>query len=116
MSAEVEIRFLKRKLPTMNIKWELMPAVGQIISASISEDEAKKIISNLRDALLKKAGVNFPKMVFSVASKLRGGMRVVVVMSLLREIFGDEMADDSGGGGKSYNPFSTKPKPPGRGI
>lgn len=112
-----EIAFVNRKLFNNKVKWEALPAKSEIISPPLSESEAKNVVSSLKDAFSKKALVVFNKMVFTVSSKLRGGTRVVVSINLLREFFGGEIDGDFGGGGKSYNPYSNQPKPPGgRGV
>ena len=106
---EAEIRFLNRKLFMMNIKWEPLVAMSQIVTAAIPDEEARSIVNKLRETLIKKAGVQFPKMVFSMPSKLKGGTRVIIAVSLLRDFFSDEIDGWSGGGGRRYNPLSTRP-------
>jgi hypothetical protein len=92
-------------------------AKSELISPILTEQEAKNIVAALKDALGKKAVVLFHKIVFTMSSKLRGGMRVVISINLLREVFGGEIdGDTGGGGGKGYNPLTNKPKPPGRGV
>lgn len=114
MTFESEKAFLNRKLPTNNVNWEVLPALSQLISPPLAEQEAKNIVSQLKDALGKKCAIVFHKMVFSANSKLRGGMRVVVSVSLLREFFAGEIDGGGGGGGRGLNPLQTNPKP-GRG-
>lgn len=111
-----EIAFINRKLSNNKVKWEALAAKSEIISPSLSEMEAKNIISALKDALGKKSLAVFHKMIFTVSSKLRGGTRVVISINLLREIFANEIDGDIGGGGKGYNPLTNQPKPPGRGV
>jgi len=110
---ENEKAFLNRKLVTKKIEWEIVPALSQLISPPLPENEIKEIISQFRDVLGKKAAVVFPKMVFSVNSKLRGGLRVVVAIGLLREFFGAEIDGGGGGGGRRLNPLQTNPRPGG---
>jgi len=104
-----EIAFLNRKLLTTKIKWEILPAVSQIVSPPLTDSETKSIISRLKDALGRKASAQFHKMVFSATSKLRGGTRVIILVPLLREIFANEIDPYGGGGGRGYNPLSTRP-------
>jgi len=127
-----EINFIKRRIPTTKVDWKALPAVSQIASPSMSSAETQKIVAALKDALeklmqnkmklLAEQGVGrtaneiFGKMVSSVTSKLSGGSRVIIFVNVLRDVFGGEIDGDFGGGGKSYNPFSNKPKPPGRGV
>ncbi len=111
-----EIAFINRKLPNNKVKWETLIAKSEIISPPLSEVEAKTIVSALKDALSKKSLVVFHKMIFTVSSKLRGGTRVVISISILRDIFASEIDGDAGGGGKGYNPRTNQPKPPGRGV
>ncbi len=112
-----EIAFVNRKIPTIKVKWQALPAMSQIASqAYANPDEPKNIIGLLKDAFGKKAIDRFHKMVFTVSSKLQGGVRVVDAVKLLREVLGNDIDSDGGGGGRSYNPLSTQPRPPGRGI
>jgi|GEM_PF-1779921 len=111
-----EIAFINRKLPNNKVKWETLMAKSEIISPPLSDTEAKSIVTALKDALGKKALTTFHKMVFTVSSKLRGGTRVVISVTLLREVFANEIDGDTGGGGKSYNPLTNQPRPPGRGV
>lgn len=111
-----EIAFINRKLPNNKVKWETLAAKSEIISPPLSDAEAKSVVTSLKDALGKKALALFHKMVFTVSSKLRGGTRVVISITILREVFASEIDGDTGGGGKSYNPLSNQPRPPGRGI
>lgn len=112
-----EKAFLGRKLPTFNIEWELLPALTQLITPPLAESDARTIINQLRDALGAAAGAKFDKMTFSVNSKLRGGLRVVVSIPLLREFFAGEIDTDVSGGGRGLNPMQTTPRPPGgRGV
>lgn len=111
-----EIAFLNRKLFGTKVNWETRPALGQILTPVLPEAEAKNIVSKLRDALGKKAVLEFQKMVTSMASKLQGGSRVIITVSILREVFSDEIDGWGGGGGRGYNPLSTKPGPRGSGA
>jgi 3-methyladenine DNA glycosylase/8-oxoguanine DNA glycosylase len=127
-----EINYIKRKIPTTKAEWTSLPALCQIATKPSSMAEVQKIIAALKDAFLKKiekdikdlaakglgktANEIFEKMVSSVTSKLNGSSRAIINVNLLRQLFGNEIDTDFGGGGKSYNPFSNKPKPPGRGI
>lgn len=111
-----EVTFLDRKLLASNVKWESREAVSQLMSPPMPPNEASNIISKLRDALAKKSGLDFPKMVQPVASKLSGGTRVVIAVNLLRQHFADEIDAASGGGGRGLNPMQSRPRPPGRGV
>jgi hypothetical protein len=104
-----ELAFINRKLVNATIKWDTVEAMEQVISQTISEIEAKNLINQLREALLKKAGMLFPKMVFSVHSKLHGGSRIVISIPMLREVFAGEIDFDSSGGGRGLNPLKTRP-------
>lgn len=104
-----EIAFLNRKLLTTKVSWTILPALSQIVSPPLSDSEVKNIIAKFKDALGKKAIIEFPKMIFSAPSKLQGGSRVIVNVPLLREIFASEIDGWSGGGGRRYNPLSTRP-------
>lgn len=104
-----EIAFLNRKLLTTKVKWAILPALSQIVSPPLPDAEAKNVVAKLKDALGKKAILEFHKMIFSAPSKLQGGTRVIVHVALLREIFGDEIDGGGGGGGRGYNPLSTRP-------
>lgn len=104
-----EIAFLNRKLLTTKVKWEILPALSQIVSPPLPDDQAKNIVAKLKDAFGKKVILDFNKIVFSTPSKLRGGTRVIVIVPLLREHFAGEIDGWSGGGGRGYNPFSTRP-------
>lgn len=105
-----EIAFLNRKLPTAKIKWEVLASLSQIVSPPLAESEAKNTVASYKEILGKKANIRFHKMMFTATSKLRGGMRIVVSVNLLREIFADEIDGDSlGGGGRGYNPLQTRP-------
>jgi hypothetical protein len=104
-----EINFLNRKLLTTKVQWTILPALSQIVSPSLQELEAKNILAKLRDALARKAILEFNKMIFLAPSKLQGGTRVIVNVPLLREIFSDEIDGWSGGGGRKHRqrPLST---------
>jgi len=105
-----EIAFLNRKLPSANVKWEILAALSQIVSPPLAEGEAQNIVANYKKMLGNKMGIRFNKTIFTVASKLRGGMRIAISVSLLREFFGDEIDGDAGGGGgRGYNPLQTRP-------
>lgn len=111
-----EIAFINRRLPTNKVKWEILPAKSEIISPLLSDTEASNIVNALKDALSKRALAVFHKIVSTVSSKLRGGTRVVISVTLLREYFAGEIDGDTGGGGKGYNPLTNQPRPPGRGV
>jgi hypothetical protein len=114
---ENEKAFLNRKLVTKTINWEVIAAVSQLCSPPLAEAEAKEIVATFKDALHRKAAIVFHKMIFTVNSKLRGGIRVIVSIPLLREFFADEIDYPSGGGGKGLTPMATQPRPPGgRGV
>jgi len=108
-----EIAFLNRKLFGTKVTWEARPALSQIITPALPDAEAKNIVSKLRERLGKKAVVEFQKMVTSSPSKLSGGTRIIIAVPILREIFGDEIDGWGGGGGRRYNPLSTRPGPRG---
>ena len=108
-----EIAFLNRRLLTTKINWQVLPAMSQIATPAMSEDKAKLLVSKLKDALLRKAKEKFHTMVFLASSKLQGGTRVIIAVPLLREFFSDEIDGWGGGGGRGYNPLSTRPTKPG---
>lgn len=115
---KAEIDFLNRKLPTANIKWQSLSALSQLASPPLSDAEANNLIAQYKSIMADAAKQNqvlFNKMVFTVASKLRGGIRVAVSIPLLRQVFGHEIDGVSGGGGRGYNPLTTRPTR-GRGI
>lgn len=110
-----EKAFLNRKLLTTKVEWEVLPALSQLISPPLADQEAKDIVGQLKDALGKQAAVVFHKMIFTMNSKLRGGLRVVVSVALLREFFAAEIDGFGGGGGRGLNPKSS-PSPSPRGA
>lgn len=114
---ESEIRFLNRKISPAKIKWEPRAVMLQVVSESVSDAQAKKIIDALKDALSKKCAAVFHKMVTSITSKVSKGVRVIIDINLLREYFAGDIDSDGGGGGRGLNPKVSQPRPPGsRGI
>lgn len=106
-----EKRFLNRKLVLETVTWEDRPAINQILSPAMQEAQAKKIHTNLRDALSRKAGLVLDKMVMLVEVKSqRGFSRVAVNVKLLRDKFVDEIDGWGGGGGHGLNPLRTDPR------
>jgi hypothetical protein len=105
-----EIAFLNRKLPTEKIKWEVIAAMGQIVTPIIPESDANAIFKNYKNVFGLKAGFSFNKMFMVMPNKLKPGFaRLVVVVEVLRDIFGGEIDSGGGGGGRGYNPLSTRP-------
>lgn len=104
-----EIAFLNRAVPTAKIKWETLPVMSQIVSPPLPEAEATSLVGKFKDTLGKRAGALFTKMFFTTTSKLRGGTRIAISVQQLREVFAREIDGDSGGGGRSYNPFQNRP-------
>lgn len=106
---KAEIAFLNRTLPTANIKWETLPVLTQLVSPPFSEPEANGFVEKYKDLLGKRVGMRFGKMMFTTTSKLRGGTRIAVSVTLLREVFSREIDGEGGGGGRGLNPLSTRP-------
>lgn len=107
---EAEIRFLNRKLVGHSINWEIRSAVEQIMTPLLSENKAKEIHEELKRALSAKAGLLMDKMAFTVSVK--GQMRVVISVRLLRDKFASEIdGGGGGGGGPGLNPLKTTPSP-----
>lgn len=114
---EREIKFLERKLPTANIKWQALSAMEQVVSPPLSDGEANDIVARLKDAFgdrPKQAQMPFIKIITTAASKLRGGTRVIISVPRLRDVFAADIDGHSGGGGgRGYNPMSVRPGPRG---
>lgn len=108
-----EKSFLNRKLPTQKVEWGILPALSQIASPPMAEPDARGIIKQLKDALGQKSGTEFHQMVFTAISKLRGGLRIIISVPLLRKYFSSEIEGDISGGGRGLNPLSTRPSPRG---
>ncbi len=111
-----EIRFLNRKLVLSNISWESRPALSQLMSPIMERQEADKLLADLKSVLgAGKVSYLFEKLAFvmPVKSQLRNqsGFRVVISVSMLRQLFGGEIDSGWSGGGKGYNPYTNRVNP-----
>jgi hypothetical protein len=107
-----EIAYLKRRLPTANITWQSRSAMAQIISAPLNDKEAHSLVEQYKQVMFHKAkshNIPFGQIMFVVPSKLNGGIRIAIAVPKLRQAFSDEIDVASGGGGRGYNPLTTRP-------
>ena len=70
------------------------------------------LVEQYKQVMVDKAKTNnvpFVQIMFVVPSKLSGGIRIAISVPKLRQAFSDEIDVASGGGGRGYNPLTTRP-------
>jgi len=111
-----ETNLLNRKAPGFTLNWIEIPAMIKVQTEPLSQDNAHNAYNKLTENLKKKAGMYLNKLLLLVPISSMSGMsaarlfRVVVDITLLRQLFADELGDWGGGGRKLKNeqtPLST---------
>lgn len=97
-----EINFLKYRCARL-ISWTGKPIIERIISELLTLPKAQEILEDLKKSFKEKCMKKgkAPESILSLHTSQRG-VRIIVKVPALREVFGDEIddADMSGGGGR----------------
>jgi len=111
-----ETNLLNRKAPGLSLKWIEIPAMLKVQTEPLSQENANNAFNKLSENMKKKAGMYINKLLLMVPINSSSGLsavrmyRIVVDITLLRQLFADELGDWGGGGRKLKNeqtPLST---------
>lgn len=111
-----ETNLLNKKAPGLTLKWIEIPAMIKVQTEALSQENAQNAYNKLSENMKKKAGMYLNKLLLLVPINNMSSMsaarlfRVVVDITLLRQLFADELGDWGGGGRKLKNeqtPLST---------
>jgi NAD-dependent DNA ligase len=111
-----EVNLLNKKAAGFTLNWIEIPAMIKVQTEQLSEEKANNTYNKLVENMKKKAGMHLNKLILLIPIKSMGGVtaarlfRVVVDITLLRQLFADELGDWGGGGRRLKNeqtPLST---------
>jgi len=95
-----EIAFIDRKLLGKKVQWRAIQALEQIASTGLSKFDALDVVNKLRLQLEDKCKKQ--QKLFNNIVTIFKETNVVIKVPSLREVFGDEIDRQSGGGGRKF--------------
>lgn len=104
-----EINLLNKKAPGLNLEWLELPAIIKVQTTPLTQANANIAHNKLHETMKNKAGIQFTKLAILVPIRSTSSMsatplfRIVVDITLLRQLFADELNDWGGGGRKLKN-------------
>lgn len=107
---KTEIDFIGKRAPTVTVVWQARPAIEQLVSALLPKMDADRSFLKLTEVFKPRAGLRVGQLVKQVCPDPSKGMfRIVISVSLLRELFADELFGWGGGGGKRLKQVTESP-------
>lgn len=104
-----ETNLLNRKAPGLNLEWLEIQAMIKVQTTPLTQTNANTAYNKLLETMKNKAGIQISKLVILIPIRSTASMsatplfRIVVDITLLRQLFADELDDWGGGGRKLKN-------------